>query len=236
MIGKTGTALLAASLLCVTSATAGAQEGSAQVGAHASTLGLGLSAGVELSESFTARGLLNAFDYGYDRVESGNDYEGDLALRSIGLLVDWHPFESGFRLTGGAFINNNELAISARGEGLDIGGERAYSGNLDANLEFESIAPYLGAGWASGRGQAGYSFNVDVGVLLQRTPRLSASGSIGACEFVLSEGGRATLSGGACSALSDLAGDLESEHDDLSAELDDFGVYPVVSLGLSYRF
>ena len=66
MIGKTGTALLTVSLLCVASAAAGAQEDPAHVGVHAGTLGLGLSAGLQLSESFTARGLLNAFDYDYE--------------------------------------------------------------------------------------------------------------------------------------------------------------------------
>ena len=39
---------------------------------------------------------------------------------------------------------------------------------LDADVEFNSFAPYLGIGWASGTpGTAGFIFSADLGVLYQ---------------------------------------------------------------------
>lgn len=203
-------------------------------------MGLGVSAGYDLSESLSARGQFNQFDYGFNETYRGNNYDGDLELQQFGLMLDWHPSDGGFRLTGGAFLNNNALAVGTEdANDLDIGGV-TYSGNLDLDLDFEKAAPYLGIGWSGGRGRQGLSFVLDAGVLFQRAPRLSALGSVNVsgvsvCDFVVSEDGRAMLSGG-CALFDTLASDLENEHRELRDELSDYKLYPVALLGISYRF
>lgn len=203
-------------------------------------MGLGVSAGYDFSKSLSIRGQFNQFDYGFDATESGNKYDGDLELQSLGITLDWHPFDSGFRVTGGAFLNNNALAVSTvDADNLDIDGV-TYAGNLELDVDFERIAPYLGIGWSGGRDRSGFSFVFDAGLLFQRTPHLMASGRIGftgsACSFEVSEDGAAMLSGGGCALFDTLESDLENEHEDLTDELDDYKLYPVVLLGISYRF
>ena len=228
-------AVLAGMVSAASLAVPGAEDVRADDSMHAglqgSTLGLGLTAGYDFSEHFTVRGLFNRFELSYDTDVSGNEYEGNLELQSFGLSFDWHPFSSGFRLSSGAFLNNNEVSASASGE-LEIGDEK-YSGEMNILLDFERIAPYVGVGWTSDRREAGLGFAIDAGLLYQGSPRISGSGSTSSCTFELSAGGDAAVSSGPCQGL---RGDLESEHGDLMDGLDDFRWYPVLSLGVLYRF
>ena len=96
---------LAALLCSVASVTLGVARanplegmGSLQVGVHGGTLGLGVNAGLDISEKFAARGMFNTFGLDYEETESGNEYKGDLDLQSIGLVTDWHPFAGGFQV------------------------------------------------------------------------------------------------------------------------------------------
>ena len=227
-------ALLSTASLMLGTAQAQVELGSVRVGVHGGTLGLGASVGLDVSDGVVARGLFNMFSLDYEETESGNTFDGDLDLQSIGLVGDWHPFDSGFRVTGGAYLNNNEVSATAIDQDLEIGG-RSYAGRIDMLLDFETLAPYFGAGWTSDSvGKPGWSFSVDAGLLYQQAPRLSASGTVGGCSFSLSTEGEATVRG--CPDSSVLAADLEAEHADLSVDLDDFEWYPVLSIGVSYRY
>ena len=230
-------ATLMALVCSVSVSTAAAQtapaQGSLEVGLHGSTLGLGASLGFGISDRISARAMFNMFELDYDETESGNEYEGDLDLQSLGLVADWHPVGNGLRLTGGVFLNDNE--VSARAEGtLDFNETDYQDARLDVRMDFERLAPYFGVGWASGYGEPGLGFAFDVGLLYQQSPRVSGSGNAGDCSFEVSRSGDASVTGANC--LPGLAADLEAEHADLANALDDFRWYPVLSLGLSYRF
>ena len=208
----------------------------ARAGAQVSTLGLGVFAAWDVSNAFAVRGMVNHFGQELDRHEAGIEYKVDLQLQSVGLILDWHAFRNGFRLSGGTFLNQNEFSAMAEDSGIEIG-ENEYNGVIDALVGFDGVAPYLGLGWSSGRGRSGLSFGIEAGVLLQGTPKLSASGTVttdtGArCDFSVSEDGKATV----CPALGVLKTDLEAEHRELSDELEIYQLYPVVSLSVSYRF
>ncbi|MCY4547049.1 MAG: hypothetical protein OXC28_01665 [Defluviicoccus sp.] len=220
-------------------APARAQDGATFASAHAGSLGAGLAAGYDISPSFTARAAVNYFSFGTDGSSAGNDYSVDLQLLSLGVLGDWHPFENGFRVTAGGLFNGNKMTLASSAEDIDLG-DRTYSGEMEAELGFNAVVPYIGIGWTSGRaGGSGLAFFADAGVILQGAPRISASGRVvestgNACSFGLSEGGRATVAAGC--GLQDLGADLESEHADLEDQLSAFNLYPVVMLGVTYRF
>ena len=224
------------------------------IGGHASTLGFGLTGGIDFNR-VTARAVYNRFDLDIDRTVSGNPYDGDLGLQSYGALLDWHPWSGrGFSVTGGILVNENRAEASTMGADLDIGGT-SYSGNASVDADYgDNASPYLGIGWRSGRGRdkAGFSFFVDVGVLFQGTPLLTASGSLsaaglGTCNVNVTNTGQASIRGDTCTRFiegsdqlteqaNQLIADLESEHQDLADDLDDFKVWPVVLLGIGYSF
>ncbi|MDE0703777.1 MAG: hypothetical protein OXH59_08650 [Rhodospirillaceae bacterium] len=228
--------LFAASVL---PSAARAQDGSMTVGAHGSTLGAGVSVGYDISRSFSVRAMANYFSFDRKESSAGNRYSVDVQLLSLGLLGDWHPFENGFRVTAGVLYNGNKFTFASRTSEFGAGDE-SYSGDLKAELGFNAIAPYLGIGWTSGRADGpGFSFFADAGVIYQGAPRLSVSGRVddnnnASCSFSVSESGRATVRG-ACN-LPALSADLEKEHADLKGQLDNFKFYPVVMLGVTYRF
>jgi len=213
----------------------------ARGGVHVSTLGTGAFAAWDVSDAFAIRGSANYFGYDLDRELSGIEYTVDLQLQSFGLLLDWHAFRGGFRVSGGAFVHRNELSAVAEASDIEIG-EGLYHGVLDALVDFGSLAPYLGLGWSSRHGRSGFSVGVEAGILFHGTPKLRATGMADLegveCRFAISEGGETTFSSCPASALlvDALKDDLEAEHREVSGNLDNFQLYPVVALSVLYRF
>ena len=221
------------SVTLAASPAAAGEEGGLGIGVHGGTLGLGANVEIGVMENLSIRAMFSQLGLSYQETESGNRYEGDLDLQTIGLVADWRPVAGGLRVTGGVFANNNEVTATAQGLDVDIGGSE-YGARLDMLLDFEPIAPYFGVGWSTGYGQSGLGFALDAGVLFQGSPLVSGSGTADGCSFEVSDRGDAVVAMG-CS-IPDLEADLESEHAELSGELEDFKWYPVFSLGVSYRF
>lgn len=192
------------------------------LGLKVGTLGIGVEGTYELSPKWGLRGGFNRYDYGYEDDLDGVDYDGDLELSSIALLADYRPFESGFRISGGALLNDNAIkGVALPANAYDIGDETytlAETGVLSATADFDDVSPYLGIGYDFGS-SSNLRFNIELGVLLQGSPSVE----------ILSTGG--TLS-------SDPAfqAELESEARFYEDDLEDYDIYPVLSIGLLYTF
>jgi hypothetical protein len=209
-------AFLGAACLGLVSANAGAVD--AAVTAKLGTLGLGVEGTFGLTEHFNARLGLNKFDY--DRTESISDIEYDLNLewQSISLLADWHPFGNAFRFTAGLMNNGNELNGSSTASGVTVG-DTFYPGiGLDAKLDFDNTAPYLGVGWGNAlSADRGWGFNVDLGIMYQGSGNVSL------------------MPTGVNAGLVDPA-DIALEEQRFEDDIKNYKYYPVLSFGVSYRF
>lgn len=211
MITAAGVALLGVSSL----ASAGVG-----VGVKASTLGAGIELGVPLSESFVVRGALNKYSKGDDQTIDGIDYTADLDLKSTALFLDWHPMQGSFHLTVGYVNSGSELSATATPVGVvDIGGNSYDGSTLDFTLNGLvdlGSGPYLGLGWGNVPA-AGFGFTFELGAVQQGTPTASLTAS-GADAGLISQA------------------DLDQEEQNMQNDLDEFKLYPVVSIGLSYGF
>lgn len=191
----------------------------------AGTLGAGLDVSKGISEKLAVRLQANALSYDEHITESDVDYSADLELKSAGLLLDWHPFSGVFRVSAGAYWNGNEIAATGRPTGTTyvINGtsyNSAEVGSLNGQIEFESVAPYLGIGFASApKAGRGMTFSFDLGVLYQREPNV-----------VL------TVACGTTPRCAQLQSDVAAEVAELQNDLKDYEFYPVVSFGIGYRF
>jgi hypothetical protein len=188
------------------------------VTAKLGTLGLGVEGTFGLTEHFNARLGLNKFDF--DRTDTIDDIEYDLDLewQSISLLADWHPFGNEFRFTAGLLSNSNELSGSSTSDSVTIGNTPYGNVGLDAKLDFDATAPYLGVGWGNAlSANKGWGFNVDVGILYQ-----------GSGDVTLTPTG----SGASLVDPADIAAEEQKFEDDIK----DYKYYPVFSFGVSYRF
>lgn len=224
-----------------------ADYGALLLGAKVGTNGFGAVAGIDLSKRVSVRGqtsFLRISDPLDDIV--GGESEIELEVKNYAAILDWHPFVNGVKVSVGLFANRNRLSFSTDIDELTFG-DVDYFGNLGAEMGFRSIAPYFGVGFSSGRGRAGFGFNVDLGFLSQGEPELSASGAVFdkggvseiRCSFRIDADSVATDQSSTCRALfPNLQQDLETERKDIedvdaSGNLD---FYPVAEIGLTYRF
>ncbi|MBK1691795.1 hypothetical protein [Ectothiorhodospira mobilis] len=187
------------------------------LGAKLGTTGLGLEGTLGLRDNLNLRGGFYGLDYSRELEEDGIEYDGDLELRSAALLADWHPFGGGFRVSAGGYYNGNEFGGSAEGS-LDIGND-TYDARLDATVDWDGFAPYLGVGYGNAVGSGGWSFAFDLGVMFTGSPSVDLDGQVN----------NAALQ-------AQFEDDLRREEAQLEDDVEDIKYYPVLSLGLAYRF
>ena len=201
-----------------------AQSEGLSFAAKIGTLGLTAEVSKSVSEHFAVRAGVNGFDYDYDSTEAGIDYNLELGLQSVSVAADWYPTGGTFRVSGGVLFNGNEVTASSVpvvGGTITVG-DMAFSadqvGTLRSQVDFESVAPYLGVGWDARFGQSGWGMSFDVGVALQGSPQvaLTADGAIATDPIFTAE--------------------LERERQEFEDSIDGYEYYPVAVLGFSYRF
>lgn len=194
----------------------------ATLGAKVGTLGLGVEGSYQFSDKWSVRGGLNQYDYDFEDDIDGVDFDGDLELSSAALLGDYRPFAAGFRITGGAVFNSNAIkAVADPAATYAIGNDiytQAETGVLSADTDFDSVAPYLGLGYDVGIGER-MKLNFDLGVLFQGEASVSFSSV-----------------GGTLSNDPTFLADLEEEERLAEDDLEDYDLYPVISIGISYAF
>jgi hypothetical protein len=228
---RTRTLALAVALAFLARITpAGAQVA---VTGKAGTLGLGAELTVGISPQIDGRLGVNAFSYSQRRSAGHNDYDATARLRTATALLDWSPGGRAFRLTGGLIWNDNRVdgrSIPSRFGTYDIGGVQvpvSVVGRLDGRADFNQFVPYLGLGWGNpitSARRAGVSF--DAGVMFQGEAKVHLTP-------VIPQGSPILVIPGAREALNIL---VQREERDLEDEASKYRYYPVVSLGVWYRF
>jgi hypothetical protein len=194
----------------------------ASVGASVGTPGLGLEFGYDFNDTFGLRANGNWLSFSKDVQSDDVNYDGKLKLFSMGLLGDFYMFDSGFRLTGGAYYNNNHVNIDATPTGaVNIGGTSYAAGQigtLRGRADYNEFTPYAGLGYTTNRGQPGLSLVFDAGVMFQGRPDVTLAST------------------GPVAGQPTFAADIERERQQIADDLKWTRFYPAVRLGLAYRF
>ncbi len=197
------------------------------VNAKISTLGLGLEAAFPMTQSIDVRLGLHTYKYGFNQTTTSDglttNFIGNLQLQSLQALADWHPWEGSFRVSGGLVYNNNKFTMTARPDGIgniNIGGVtyNAAGASVNATVDFNKVAPYLGIGWGRTPKNTGLSFTSDIGVAFQGAPNSNITTT------------------GIPDVNGTLAADTAKANADLKNELKSFNIYPVISIGIGYTF
>jgi hypothetical protein len=203
----------------------GVQAGDFALGTGLGTPGANLNLTYGLSETLNLRGVVNFYSTDFDETTDGIDYDLDLDLQSAGALLDWHPGGGAFRVTGGLFANGNDVSGVGRGasgtfvEYGDLVVPADELGTVNAELDLDGVAPYLGIGFGNAVREAGFSFSLDVGVYFQGEPDVTlTTPDVDPAFAAIVEAERAQAEA------------------DLEDELDILELYPYVSIGLAYRF
>jgi hypothetical protein len=188
------------------------------VDVHVSTLGYGADLVFPMTDTVDARIGLNKFNKSITTTSSDLNYAGDLKLSSFSLLADWHLFDGVTHLTAGLMENGNKLNMTAvaTGGSYTINGvsyTTAQVGTLTTTVEFSKTVPYLGFGWSGQPKNTGFSFNSDIGIMFQGSPKATIT---------------TTGSGGAA-----MTANAQTQ---LNDDLKHYKYYPVISFGIGYAF
>jgi len=195
------------------------------VGLRAGTLGAGVDISTPINENLTVRVNINGFNYSRTEEIDDINYNGDLKLFTAGVLLDYFPFASTFRVSAGAYYNNNKFTGTAKPVGdikisindIEYGVDDV--GQLDAKITFNKFAPYLGFGWGSNANKRGFGFSFDIGAIYHGTPKTDLNVIINNKD------------------LEDkINQDVEAEKRSLEDEIDKYKFYPVVMIGVNYTF
>lgn len=236
MLKKT---MLFAGLAAAMSMPAYADKGDIAAGLVAGTAGLGAEVTYGLTKELNLRGTLRGASLNYNYTEDNIDYDGKLKIQNGGLILDWLPFSgTTFRLSAGAMYNGNKIT----GKALPNGGDMVYTvndveylvdGQVNSNIDWRKFAPYVGVGFGNpvGRG-SNWGFTFDVGVMITGAPRadLSASGRYS------DDYGTTWNDINLNDPNSPFAQDLQAEKARLNDEISSVKLWPVVQLGLHYKF
>ncbi len=192
------------------------------------TTGLGLHLSTPLQQNMNARFGFNYARYKYNTSTSNVNYDFNLKLNTFDALLDYFPSENEFRVSGGLVYDNNKIdavGLPTASGSYTINGNlynAATAGQLNGNIDFHKLAPYLGLGWGNVlRKKGGWGFSADVGILFQGIPTTSLTNS-------------------GCSAdaatCAQLGTDVAAENMRLQDKADNLRLYPVVRIGASYHF
>jgi len=193
------------------------------VAAKASTLGLGgeITANV-VPMLLNVRLQANGFRYNTTITKSQVTYDGKLRLLSVGAIADLYPFAGKFRVSGGLYYNGNKFDIIGK---PGIGGTFTFNGitytsaqvgAVNGTIDFNNFSPYLGIGWGdaiSSGSPLGFSF--ELGALYQGKPSTSISTT---------------------KSVPGLSASIAAEKKKLDDSLKNFRFYPVIAVGVNWKF
>ena len=188
-----------------------------------SDLGASVAGMVHITDLYSLELGGNKFVYdGYKKELSNINYNLDSNLESIYLLGSIHPFRGSFRVSLGAFYNNNNLSITGRPNGdetITINGQRIninQIGSVTGKITTQKINPYIGIGWGHDFNKTGFGVSFDLGALYWGKPKVTLTGSN--------------------IATQQIADDCRQEADNIEHKTKKYQFFPYVALKLYYRF
>jgi hypothetical protein len=208
----------AVSITIVAASVARAQEVYVQGG----TLGAGIGAAYSINTWAGVHVEAEGFGFSHSFDVDDNKYDGHLSLKQGGLYFDLFPFSSsGFRLTGGAIINGDTLdatAVPNSDGNYKIGNDfvPAVGAAPTATVKLPTVMPYLGIGYGHKPVSKGFGFTCDLGVAYGK-PRVSYTVP-------------------AIYNLFTTQANIDQEEQNISNRVERYKLYPVVQIGVSYRF
>lgn len=205
----------------------GAGAASAQtvaVGANVGTTGVGLEAQLSLGPIFVLRANIDQLDHDIDEAYDGIDYSGAFAFDTVGGFVDLHPFGNAFLISGGAYLGDRDISLGATPKTpVEIGGTTytpSQVGTLSGAIKLQDVAPFVGVGWDDTfTRRSPWGFRAIAGVAFSDTPEVALDSS-----------------GGSLSNNATFQDRLDDEARDIQDDVEGYGFFPVIQVGLNYRF
>lgn len=193
------------------------------IGLKIGTLGFGADASVYLDDWVNFRANIGYLDFTFKDTIDDIDFDLDVEFQTAMFLLDFFPFEGGnFRISGGVALLDNSMTVDGTPTDDESIGDNTYTpeeiGTITGDVEFDSIAPYVGIGYGNAvLPDASLTFVVDFGVIFQ-TYDIEVTAS------------------GAAANDPTFQSDLAELEKDIEDEVNRFKIYPVINFGIAYHF
>ena len=209
------------------------------VGVKASLLGGGVEGAVRVTHRTNVRAGFNMFSYSRGFNKDGVAYNGQLGFKTVEAHYDIFPFAGSFHVSPGVLVYAGTpitaTALVPGNQTFTLGGQQYYS---DPNapitgkgtIKFNQAAPMATIGWGnliSRKETKHFSVPVELGVAFQGSPKAALSLAGNACNTF-----------GCRDAATDptVQANVVSEQTKLNNSMRFFKVYPIISVGLGYKF
>ncbi len=220
-------ALALAAVLAAVAGTADAQTRARSpitAALNLGTPGAGVEAQLSLGPVFVLRGGIDTLGYDVDQNFDGVDYSGRFDFDTVSAFVDLHPFQNAFLISGGVYIGDRSIGLSARPSvTVEIGGQivtPGQVGTLSGAIKLSDVAPFVGVGFDDAfYRDSRFGFRAIAGFAWSEAPEVALNST-----------------GGSLSNDPAFRARLEQEARDISAEAEDKGIFPIVQLGATVRF
>jgi len=219
------------------------------IGADVSPLGIGIHVATPLDDHFDLRATGNFFGYTTGRIEvDGFNIVGNVHLASLETSVDFYPWNSVWRVSGGLMLaNGNQFSAISRvatGTSFTVNGQNYYSSNADpvngsAVLGLNTVKPAPMVSFGFGRfvphSNRHWSFPTEFGVVYMGAPTFNVNVAGTVCTDKAQ-----TI----CSSLSDASNPVAIEFNQSlqgqlarwRKDLQEVQFYPVFSYSVVYSF
>jgi hypothetical protein len=202
-----------------------ARAGGVGAGVKVGTLGAGADLTVGILPVLNVRAGFNYWQYDFKTSQDTDQGSAEIGLnmkwQTIPILLDLHPFQNNFRISGGMVQNNNKFTMKVEpGKPVELNDQSFDVSDFTGEIKFDQWAPYAGIGYGNAVGKdQRWCFAFDLGVMFQGKPQASA---------------RLTTVNPNLQGIADQALDVELA--DIQSDTDSFQLYPVVAFGVSYKF
>jgi hypothetical protein len=210
------------------------------VGVKASLLGGGVEGAARVSHRTNVRAGFNILSYSRGFTKDGIPYSGQLNFKTVEAHYDVFPFAGKFHLSPGVLVYAQTpitatAAIPAQAS-FSLGGSTYYSSTAQpvtgtGNINFNRAAPMATFGWGNlvpRKRSQHFSIPAEFGVAFQGTPKATLN-----------------LNGTAClspdvNCMSVTSAQIQSgvvaEQTKINNAMSFFKAYPIISVGLGYKF
>lgn len=196
-----------------------AQFNSIAVGLNGGSNGFGFDVTTDLTERLNMRATSNFFSFNFAGEiddDPGVDVESKMKNTNFSILLNFHPYRTGFALVAGLYYMN--FSVDSKmipNESYEVDGrvfEPERLGTMNALIEYPNkFAPYIGLGFGNPIGDGSrLRLNMQIGALYTGEPKLTMTGT------------------GMIAPTAD-------NQPGLQEGLNQFKWYPLINLGLSFR-
>ena len=208
----------------------------ASVGASVGTIGMDAEYTHMISKQYglAFRLMGGGFSYSGTYEDTDTTYDTDITLKNLGAVLEYHPFKSGWYVGAGLFYNGNDFKMNAKPNGgiftfNGVDYPASLVGSVDGKVEnLNTAVPYFGVGYDDSLFDSDrFFFTLKAGAWYQGTPTVSLTAKDCALDSSPIPG---------TPSCNDLRYDLRQEENDINNDIKDYKWWPVLQIGLMYRF